>query len=1200
MKHTLLFLICLLAFQASAQSLWQEIKLDDVEVRGTQETRVLPHEFKAYKLNYDRIKKEAFSAPSEQLSLNIQSDVLISLPLPDGSLEEFSVYESLTMQDGISAKYPNIKSFKGISVNNPLVSVRFDFGANGFHAAVKTPEKVYYIDPYASDDLKHYLTYDVKKDVNLMPEGIPRCGTDHSQLQPTALKPKNNKRADIIPLRTYRLAISCTGEYGQWKGSVEKAMSDFNTSVNRINQVFENEAAIRFVIVDDNDLLLNFDPAADPFTDSSNGGLMLSQNTANINNIIGFGAYDIGHVYGRGCNTGGIAALGSHCQFNKGAGVTCNWGGGIDAVAVGTTAHEFGHQLSANHTFNHCDMENENLGTGVEPGSGGTIMSYAGGCGPQNVQGGEFDHFQTQSLKEMYNHSRDGAGSECGEIESFGNHEPVITLPELYNSGLVIPEYTPFYLEGSATDEDGDILTYVWDPANTGPLSNLGDPLGEAPHFMSFQANSKPGRMFPREQAVFNNQNFNTEVLPKGGLTMLFNFTVRDNNPNGGTAVWEEVKFKTAATDGKFEITNFDDSGLSLDIGDEVELTWNVAGTDQSPINTTTVDIYFSSTSLAGFDYNNLIPLAQCVPNNGSAMVRLPNVETNQGRFVIKAVDNIYFDISNRGFQVLAPEEPALFATVSQLCQQVCVPTTTTLDITTAAFNTNTDEITLSMEGLPAGTIVTFADETLAPGESTTATLDFSDVLLTEVINPRLVLSSDSIDTPYSTPILLDIVASDHSDMLPTEPVNGSSAQSVGPTFKWIASAYGDSYDFELSDSPTFDNIIMSEYGIAAPEFPSSIILDKRALYYWRIRANNRCGSSEWSKTQGFSTAILACEVLEATNLPINITQSGTQTVEADFNSFAQGTIADVNVKTIKGDHSLNKDLVGSIVSPTGTEVILFSKICPQQDLDVTFDDEANVPVKCPLGKGETYRPRDPLSVLNGEETQGVWKLRIADTKAGNGGQLQEAVLELCANVSVANPVLQNLSVLEAGLNGDNFIGSWIMSVSDDESTPEELTYTVVAVPTVGAIYQGSNYLRVGEQFTQDDINKVSVYYQSTDQEGTFGASFAVEDGDGGWVGILDLPIIVSGDFSTNAEDLDITGQINIYPNPASSVVTIGTGGLSFDQVQLVDIQGRVMATYRAVADGKTININELQNGVYLLQGNNESGSFTKKVIVQK
>ena len=369
-------------------------------------------------------------------------------------------------------------------------------------------------------------------------------------------------------------------------------------------------------------------------------GALLGRNTNVINNAVGQNAYDFGHIYTVGCSdVGGIARLEAICQNGyKGAGVTCHGSTNLNHVTVSIAAHEIGHQFGANHTFNNCGP-NGVSGTAYEPGSGSTIMSYAGLCGSNNIQGTNDDYFHVISLQEIYNYMRLSTGKSCAQLEDVQNTEPLISLD--YDKNFYIPISTPFELQGSATDAENDPLSFMWEQFDLGPTSSLGEPLDNAPLFRSYKPNDNPSRYFPRIDRILANVGHPTEVLPTISRNMTFRFVVRDNHESGGTTVWEELKFLATDEAGPFAISNHNQFA-DLTIGDPIEVLWDVANTDGNLVNCKQVDILMSTNG--GYDFDKVI--AEGTANDGSFEFVVPNDPTFQARFKVKAANNIFFDIN--------------------------------------------------------------------------------------------------------------------------------------------------------------------------------------------------------------------------------------------------------------------------------------------------------------------------------------------------------------------------------------------------------------------------------------------------------------------------------------------------------------------------------------------------------------------------
>ena len=95
--------------------------------------------------------------------------------------------------------------------------------------------------------------------------------------------------------------------------------------------------------------------------------------------------------------------------------------------------------------------------------------------------------------------------------------------------------------------------------------------------------------------------------------------------------------------------------GNILQGNSQIELTWDVAGTDVNPIYCSDVQILMSTNG--GYDFDTV--LLESTPNSGAAVITLPNISSNLVRFKVKAIGNIFFDITNVSSAIVYNEEPA-------------------------------------------------------------------------------------------------------------------------------------------------------------------------------------------------------------------------------------------------------------------------------------------------------------------------------------------------------------------------------------------------------------------------------------------------------------------------------------------------------------------------------------------------------------
>ena len=1202
MKRIFTLVFSLVFLGANAQNMWTEKSISNFKSATEEEKFTLPTKFNSYALEIAKMESMIEKAPSEEEWRNGEEGLIIGMPQDNGEVEEFEFWYSPVMQAGLASKYPSIRSYKGVSTTHKSKNIRVDIGPNGLHAAIHSPDKVVYIDPYARGNKLEYLVYNVEHHGAELE--VPFCGVEdhlkgiHFDDVLSVKKSQNN-----IPMREYKFALACTGEWGGRRGTVELALADMVTSTNRINQVFENDLAIRLVLVDDNDKLIHLDGAVDPYQVTNSGGAMLGVNTAIINQLIDFSSYDVGHVYHNACDVGGIAALGSMCNNgNKAAGVTCHYSNNLDFMSSIVATHELGHQMTAQHSFNNCDSQNESLGNGYEPGSGSTIMSYSGLCGPdRNVQGTADDYFHVASLIQIYNHTRDGGSADaCADIIETNNQEPVINI-EIEDLS-VIPEDTYFFLEGTATDANDDELTYSWEGFNAGPLSPLGSPIGSAPRFRALPPTSKAVRYFPSADNILNGQFDRTEVLPDGEMMLNFMFVVRDNNVESGTAVWEEVRLQARGTEGKFEVTSQNTNTIVQNARDLMEVTWNVAGTDEAPFNVEFVDVLLNTETSTNFDVNNMEVLATKVPNNGAAKVYVPNAETIRGRIIVRAHGKNYFTINQRNIRVTPASEPTVFFTPDQYAVNACLPTETNIELFSEGFEGLTGDMRYEIVGeLPEGVETSFLSNNNAIGESNMLTINYGDQV-SGSFEMEVKAIVDGVDE-FTRIIPIHTFNSDHSAIAALGPIDGEPSASVAPTFEWNPSPNALEYTLEVATSPTFGaTTIFSETSITDNDFDSPVVLDKSTAYYWRVIPSNECEAGE-PFVFAFSTAALECAEFSPNenDLPINISQSGVPVIEAGID-VQGGSIADVNISSLVGEHDNNKDLVATLISPAGTRARLFNKICNQRDFNVAFDQSSNGPVRCPLNaNGTTYRPLDNFDVFNGETASGRWILEISDTAPGNGGRLETVNLEICASKSVLNPYVEINNKLEMSWDGERVINAGQhLQVGDDDNPNSDLIFTIVELPTEGQLILEGNPAQVGDQYSQEDIFSSRLRYRSSSFDYETFFSFTVIDGNGGFLGITNFDIDVKQITSTI--DPNASEEIELYPNPTTDVLNVDLAGSAndYNSYQIFALDGKVMTN--ALINGRTtlnVNVRDYSTGVYIIVLKNETTSVRRRFIVE-
>ncbi|MEO7080426.1 MAG: zinc-dependent metalloprotease family protein, partial [Flavobacteriales bacterium] len=437
------------------------------------------------------------------------------------------------------------------------------------------------------------------------------------------------------------------GATGTNKGPAISAMA---TTLNRVNGIYERDAALTMLLVANNDQLVFTNPATDGYT-NNDGGTMLGENQTKCDAVIGSSNYDIGHVFSTG--GGGVAYLNSPCTGFKAGGVTGRSAPVGDPFDIDYVAHEMGHQYGGNHTQNNnCNRAGQ---AAVEVGSGITIMGYAGVCAP-NVASNSISMFGGYSLQEMHANITEGNSSNCPQTVALFNAPPTA------NAGVArtIPRNTPFVLTAVASDPNAsDVLSYSWEQMDFQPSTQ--PPLASSikgPNFRPWLPSSAPQRWFPQLATVLsgNTPSPNWEVLADVSRTYKFRVTVRDNAVEGGCNAQDNVTITVDGNSGPFLVSQ-PNTPVTWTGGSIRTVTWDVAGTSSIPVSCTTVDVLLSIDGGNSWSY----VLASATPNNGSASINLPVVATSSARVMVRANGNVFYDVSDQNFTVTAPQ-PVLVA----------------------------------------------------------------------------------------------------------------------------------------------------------------------------------------------------------------------------------------------------------------------------------------------------------------------------------------------------------------------------------------------------------------------------------------------------------------------------------------------------------------------------------------------------------
>lgn len=659
----------------------------------------------SFAVDLEALKRTLNQAPLEQFPIDPTRGLIIAFPHPTDGFKHFRIVESPIMEPALAAQFPEIKTYAGQGIDDPAAIIRLDVTPQGFHSMVLSPEGDYFTDPYSKGDVTHYGVY-FKRDYFRMKFHSFSCTVLGEEVQ---VEPSYGERASGNVLSTFRIAVAATGEYTAFHGgTVALGQAAIVTAMNRVNGLYERDLAIRMVLIANNSNVVYTNAATDPFT-NNNGGTLLTQNQNNMTTVIGSANYDIGHIFSTG--GGGVAVLGSVCSSaSKAQGVTGSSSPTGDPFWIDYVAHEIGHQFGAGHSFNSTTSScngNRSSANAYEPGSGTTIMSYAGICGADNVQSNSDVMFNFRSYDQIRTFVTGGSAA-CRANTNTGNSAPSV------DAGLnfTIPIGTAFNVTAaSASDANGDSLTYSWEQADLGVATSLATAdNGTSPIFRVFNPSSSNFRTFPRYSNVLSNTLPVGEMYPAATRTLDLRLTVRDNRAGGGGVNADAMVINVNSGAGPFVITS-PVTNVLWNPGVQT-VTWNVANTTAAPVNCANVRILLST------DGGNTWPtvLLASTPNDGSQQVTIPNLTTGTARIRIEAVNNIFFDVSTVNFRIQGATNPPQPSNVAATPNPLCAGSSATLSGTVGA-NQTIDWFTGSCGGTPIGTGTSLS---VSPSSNTT------------------------------------------------------------------------------------------------------------------------------------------------------------------------------------------------------------------------------------------------------------------------------------------------------------------------------------------------------------------------------------------------------------------------------------------------------------------------------------------------
>lgn len=1113
-----------------------------------------PKQFQLFNLNSEVLRQKLFTVVDNAIS----HKAVVALPNADGAIEMFEIVEASNFEPALQARFPQIRAFSGRSISDPSAMLKLSFSPQGVQTMVirANDKDAEFMEPYSAD----HTVYAVYKSQR-SPGRIPwSCSTVDQQLSHDLDEQVNN--AGVTgrsggDLKTLRLAQSVTAEYSNYFGATSSSqvglvLAAVNATMTRCNGVYEKDLALHLNLVSNTTSVFYYNASTDPYSAASTGagGAWNSELQNTLTSVIGEANYDIGHLFGASGGGGNAGCIGCVCtNGSKGSGYTSP-ADGIpqgDNFDIDYVVHEIGHQLGANHTFS---MSNEGTGVNKEPGSGITIMGYAGitsyDCAAHSTP-----YYHQASIAQI---QANLATKTCPVTVTIANSTPVVAAVSNYT----IPISTPFALTGSATDADaGDVLTYCWEQndnassTQTNASSRASATKASGPNWVSFAPTTSTVKYFPRIETILaggtttgpltgGDATMVTEALSSVARTLNFRLTVRDNAPYSSTSPYSvgQTQFTNmvvtvSSAAGPFTVTA-PNTAVSYAGNSTQTITWNVASTTASPVSCANVKISLSTDG--GQTFPNV--LIASTPNDGSQALTIPNTPTTTARIKIEAVGNIFFDISNTNFTITAGS--------------ACANATglTASSVTTNSANLSWTAVSGAVNytvGYKLNSASTWTD--LAAQTTTSASL--SGLTSGSLYDWRVVTTCTSGSSTAAAQFTTQVVC-----VAPTGLASTPAATSA--TVNWAAVTGATSYavDYKLNSSSTWTSFSTAQTGTTA----NLTGLTASSLYDWRVSATCPSGTTSASAAQFTTTAPPVCNA--PTGLASSAITANSATVSwaavsgavsyavqyklnssstwTNFSTAQTATTANLTGLTASSlyDWRVTTNCSGSTSTASAAQfTTAAAPTCPGV-YDVSTNGTLSGAAQIPFNT-------DIKGLISPSGDNDYYKFVIT---TGGTATLTLTTLPGDYDVRLYNSGGTQLAISENG-----------------GTTSETISRTYTA---------GTYYARV---YGYNGANSSTVCYTLKVQLGT-----AARAGD-------ELPAISSKKIFT------------VYPNPVQNTLNVNlTGFEGVSSINLVDVNGRTVASQRTAQVNSQINISKLAKGVYLVKVTTATGEVLNAKVVKQ
>jgi hypothetical protein len=201
----------------------------------------------------------------------------------------------------------------------------------------------------------------------------------------------------------------------------------------------------------------------------------------------------------------------------------------------------------------------------------------------------------------------------------------------------------------------------------------------------------------------------------------------------------------------------------------------------------------------------------------------------------------------------MEPDQPSFTLNLEPTSHEACTAGTVTSNVEIGSIMNYSSTVYLESGESPFNVSASF--------DPTEAQAPYTSTLTVDVIEGALegdysiaITATDYVSQTLNTALDLRINTTVPSTPELLSPEDGAVNQPFTPSFDWSDLPLVGAYNFQLANSPLFETPIVSPTGLTSSDYLLPEPLDGGVCYWWRVQADNACGTGQWTAPFHFST----------------------------------------------------------------------------------------------------------------------------------------------------------------------------------------------------------------------------------------------------------------------------------------------------------------------------------------------------------